>query len=225
LLTVDPSYDFASPAIVAVVNSASLTPLTGITPGELITLLGYDLGGPVKYGDYTAAVLYAGSNQTNLQVPFESTTTSIEESGVTVAGLPLAFVPNFQLGLFTTDGVHAAALNQDGTVNSAANPATAGSVISIYGTGAFWPPGLADGSVASAAMPLSQDANNFEVLASGITPLSIFYEGAAPGLIYGAFQLNVQLANDANPTLTLQTPTSLPASPMVTSNPVVVYVK
>jgi hypothetical protein len=68
-------------------------------------------------------------------------------------------------------------------------------------------PGLADGAVANAAMPLSQDDNNFEVLLDGITPLSIFYEGAAP------------------PTITLQTPTSLPASPMLTSNPVIVYVK
>lgn len=221
LLTIDPAYDFTSPAIVAAVNSASLSPLMGITPGELITLFGYDLGGPVEVGGYTATLLYEAPNQINLQVPFESTPTEIQASGVTVAGLPLTTV---QLGLFTTDGVHAAAINQDGTVNSASNPAAAGSVISLYGTGATWAPGLADGATATAAMPLNQDSNNFQVFSDG-TPLSILYEGAAPGLIYGVFQLNIHLTGYANPTLTLQAPSGLAASPVQTSNSVGIYVK
>ena len=210
--------------IVAAVNSASLTQLTGIAPGELITLFGYDLTGPAQVGEDNAALLYAGSNQINLQVPFESTSTNIEASGVTVAGLPLANVSNFQPGLFTTDGTHAAAINQDGTVNSASNPAAAGSVISIYGTGAIWPAGLADGAMATATLPLNQDSNNFQVFSDG-TPLSILYEGAAPGLIYGAFELSVQLTDYQNPGITLQVPSGLPAGPPVLSNPVNIYVK
>lgn len=38
--------------------------------------------------------------------------------------------------LFTVDGVAAAAVNEDGALNSLANPAPAGSVVSLYGTGA-----------------------------------------------------------------------------------------
>ncbi len=38
-------------------------------------------------------------------------------------------------GVFTVDGVYAAALNQDGTVNSADHPAPVGSIISVWATG------------------------------------------------------------------------------------------
>src|SRR5205807_764416 len=59
--------------------------------------------------------------------------------------------------LFTLDSSgrgQAAILNQNGSVNSMANPATRGSIVSLYGTGegATTPAGV-DGSVAGAAAP------------------------------------------------------------------------
>jgi uncharacterized protein (TIGR03437 family) len=86
----------------------------------------------------------------------------------------------------------AAALNQDGTINSLRNPAPGGSIISIWvtGTGAnFFP--LADGQMANSAN------NNclacqilFFVSVSPVTPQ---YAGNAPGIVAGVTQINVRL--------------------------------
>lgn len=230
VLTIDPAYDFTTPAIVEVVNSASILPVAGLAPGELVTLFGFDLGvSPVQIGGMAATVLYSGPNQINVQVPFDIQGAQIQAEGNTVGGLFPTQVNGAwlgpSLGLFTTDGVHAAALNQDGSVNSAANPAAQGSVISLFGTGAIWPAGIADGAVAPAAMALNQEQNQFEAVDGSGTPLSILYEGAAPGLIYGVFQLNVQLTGDVNPRLTLLAPSGLSADGQQSSNPVVIYVK
>jgi uncharacterized protein (TIGR03437 family) len=37
-------------------------------------------------------------------------------------------------GVYTVDGQYAAALNQDGTINSAEDPAAAGSIVSVFAT-------------------------------------------------------------------------------------------
>jgi len=49
--------------------------------------------------------------------------------------LPDCAVAQTSPGVFTIDGVHAAALNQDGTINSADHPAPVGSIISVWATG------------------------------------------------------------------------------------------
>jgi uncharacterized protein (TIGR03437 family) len=124
----------------------------------------------------------------------------------------------FSMGLFTTDGSHAAALNQDGTVNSATNPATAGSVISVFGTGAVWPSDLG----ATGAEEFDQSANGFVIGAQH----TLLYFGAAPGQYVGVFQANVQLPPPPRPGtagsggITLQRLVN-----PLSSNSVVVYVK
>jgi uncharacterized protein (TIGR03437 family) len=126
------------------------------------------------------------------------------------------------LGLFTSGGPFAAALNQDGTVNSAANPAAHGSIVSLFGTGAalsgLGAASLADGALAPTAAPLSQEANDFQVVDQSGIVINILYAGAAPGLIDGVFQLNVQLpvGEVTNPTLTLKGSEG-------SSNPVQIY--
>ena len=67
-------------------------------------------------------------------------------------------------------------------MNSAANPAAMGSVVTLYGTGAVWPYGMADGGIPTAAAALNQEQNGFQVvdLPAGI-PQDILYAGAAPG--------------------------------------------
>jgi uncharacterized protein (TIGR03437 family) len=123
------------------------------------------------------------------------------------------------LGIFTTDGVYAAALNQDGTVNSLYNRAAAGSVVALYATGAMWPAGMQDRAVAEGAMALDQEANQFEVVDGIGTPLSILYAGAAPGIIEGVFQINVQL------TPGVLTPLTLHSRGTLVSNAVNVYLQ
>ena len=214
LLTLPPEYAFDTPAIVGIANSASYALNSPIVGGELVSLFGYGLDGSVPnaqvyVANVPATVLYAGPNQINFQVPFETPLYGFIELRVVVpAGsinLKTRPYPSFppSLGIFTTDGLHAAALNQDGTINSATNPAVGGSVISLFGTGAFWPSGLQDGAVAASAIPLNEILNPFAVMDAIGRPMSILYAGTAPGIIYGVFQINVQIAPNAVPPFTL----------------------
>ncbi len=234
LLTLPPSYAFGTPAIVGFANAASFAWNTGIAPGELISLIGFDLGAApgkvqVLIHGLPATVLYAGPNQINVQAPFELGQVygpSNLEVVLPSERVSVTPVPSGQsLGLFTTDGIHAAALNQDGSVNSASNPAAQGSIVTLFGTGATWPSGIHDGALAAAPLPLDQEQNRFAVIDSYGTPASILYAGAAPGLIYGVFQLNVQLPPDAAPPLTLITSTPTPYMTALSSNAVRIYLK
>ena len=237
LLTLPPSYAFDSPAIVAFANSASYALNTGLYPGALMTLYGFDLPASTKdvqvlVNGTPAPLLYAGPNQINLQVPFEVSTLylavhtleAVTPSGSVSIGAPLGQ----SLGIFTTDGAHAAALNQDGTVNSLSNPAPSGSIVSLFGTGAVWPAGSGDGAAPASAIPWDPSVNNFEMVGNYGTPLNILYAGNAPGLIDGLFQINVQLppgiaSSPSGYGLTLHA-TPIPSNPL-SANVVLVYTK
>jgi uncharacterized protein (TIGR03437 family) len=99
-------------------------------------------------------------------------------------------------GVFTLDGSgtgQAAVLNQDGSVNSSANPAAHGSVISVFMTGAGqMSPPQKDGYLAPITAPFPMTA--------GVVSCSlgqVVYAGAAPGLVAGAVQVNVLLSMNA----------------------------
>jgi uncharacterized protein (TIGR03437 family) len=233
LLTLPTSYNFGSPMIVGFANSASFAWNTGLFPGTLISIFGYDLGtsATVTVNGVSAPVIYAGPTQLNVIVPFGiSPQNSIVAPSMTLAvTLPAANLtvtaPGvFTIGLFTTDGNHGAALNQDGTVNSASNPASAGSVVSLFGTGAVWPSFLqTTGLPASVAQPLDPAANGFVVQSGSQTLLAIPYFGTAPTQYIGLFQANVQLPSTVFPPTQ---PVSLErlVSPLF-SNAVAIYVK
>jgi uncharacterized protein (TIGR03437 family) len=234
LLTLPPNYAFDTPAIVGFANSASYEANTGLTAGTLVSLFGFDLGSPqsvqVQVAGFPATVLYAGSNQINIQVPFELATVVasgpifpsvqvvLSSGTVTVAPAPATQ----SVGVFTSDGTHAAALNQDGSVNSISNPAVRGSIVTLFGTGAIWPYGTQDGTLAIAPSSLDQEQNQFEVVDSTGAPANILYAGTAPGLLEGAFQVNVQLPPGAAPPLTLRTS---PAGVSRSSNAIQIYLK
>jgi uncharacterized protein (TIGR03437 family) len=95
-------------------------------------------------------------------------------------------------------------INQDGTINSMSNPAPGGSIVTFYVTGfqSSFPP-LADGQVATVA---NNDACALEsgcpitaetVILIGLAPLSIpttvVYAGAAPEIVAGVTQFNLQV--------------------------------
>jgi uncharacterized protein (TIGR03437 family) len=97
-------------------------------------------------------------------------------------------------GIFTSGSSgtgFAAALNQDGTINNASNPATRGTVVSLFATGGgqTQPAGvtgtLAGSSGASPKLPVSAKI--------GGQNANVLYAGAAPGLISGVMQLNVAI--------------------------------
>jgi uncharacterized protein (TIGR03437 family) len=201
LLTVpNDYYGLGPPAIVAFANSASYALNTGIFPGALLTLYGFNLpsakeGLQVQVGQHPAPILYAGPNQINLQVPFKTPNIPYSSIPLTVSpgNLSVQVLYSQSVGIFTSDGVHAAAINQDGSVNSQANPATGGSVVSLFGTGAAWPSGTIDGAVPRDQAMLNPEINRFEAFSPYQTPLAILYAGAAPGVINGVFQINVLL--------------------------------
>ena len=104
------------------------------------------------------------------------------------------------LGLFTSDSSgagQAAAINQDGTLNSPSHPAAAGSYISLYATGeGVTKPGGMDGKLASAPLPIPAAAIIVTIGGKTVTPS---YAGGAPGEVAGLMQVNVQIPANVAP--------------------------
>jgi uncharacterized protein (TIGR03437 family) len=93
------------------------------------------------------------------------------------------------------DGTGSAlALNQNGTVNSASNPAQPGSIVSIWMTGGGALPGTPDNVIntvlAANVYPISVLTG---IQGGGTAPLPVLYAGDAPGLASGVTQVNFQL--------------------------------
>lgn len=202
--------DFSSPPspfVAAIVNAANLrsgTPqfyqVFQIAPGEIITLFGagFDSTTRLLFDGTPAPVVYMQANQINAVVPFE---VNSPYTAITLQGAGQTFGPGrMQVfgavpGLFTADGSgvgQAAVLNQDGSLNSASNPAARGSTISVFMTGAgLMTPRQQDGSITPLTPP-------FPMVALGVSCSlgQVTYAGAAPGLIAGAVQVNVQISQN-----------------------------
>jgi uncharacterized protein (TIGR03437 family) len=102
----------------------------------------------------------------------------------------------------------AAALNQDGTLNSPQNPAQPGSTVALFGTGGGQtvPP-----SVAGEITPLllRKLASTPQIQIGNRKPLIVQWAGAAPGLVSGVTQINVTLP-DVIPVMPGYPPGTLP---------------
>jgi uncharacterized protein (TIGR03437 family) len=103
-------------------------------------------------------------------------------------------------GLFTQNASGTgpgAILNQDNSLNGPGNPAAKGSVVQVYltGEGQLSPP-VATGTIIAATLPPPQ-VTPAPALAVGVTlngqPALYVYAGAAPDLVAGIMQLNVQI--------------------------------
>ena len=164
-------------------------------------------GAQVQFGSVLAPIIYASATQINAIVPYEG----IGPSGPP----PLPSPPLFQVrviyqgsasqvflvplataapGVFTVDSSgfgQAVAANQDSTLNSQSNPAPKGSYLTIYWTGGGQTiPAGTTGSV-NPTTTLKLFSN---VSASvGGQPVTVTFAGAAPGLVDGVCQLNIQL--------------------------------
>jgi uncharacterized protein (TIGR03437 family) len=111
-------------------------------------------------------------------------------STIQIAGAIVATTPAFPLWIDTSDGqLFPGVLDQDGSLNSQANPAKLGSVVFFYATGfqtSFAP--LVDGQIATQAENIFCPTGTCTASAG-----TILYEGAAPGIVEGVTQINLQL--------------------------------
>jgi len=220
----------ALPTITSVTNAGSGN--TGpIAAGELISIFGTAMGPAtpvsapgsgsnpfptalgnvqVTVGGYLAPLIYVSTGQINAQVPYEISRPFIANPTVIVRylnqgsnGVPVPQVAAAP-GLFTTGGGtgQGAILNQNGSVNSAANPANKGDVIVLYltGEGQTNPAGVTGQiTTASPTPPLTPQpvSGAVTVTIDGI-PASVQFYGEAPGLISGAMQINVVIPAGAS---------------------------
>jgi uncharacterized protein (TIGR03437 family) len=205
------------------VSAASFT--AAVSPGSLISMFGLSLGpdGGVGFtptptgtvdttlggtrvlvGDNLAAIplLYVRADQINAMLPYSlagksSVPVVVERAGVRSASVT-AKLSEFAPALFTRDGTgrgQAAALNQNGDLNSQSNPAGRNSVMVLYGTGGSQTnPPMPDGALnpIQAALCATQPI----ALIDGI-PAEVQYAGMAPGLVAGVLQFNVVVPSGA----------------------------
>jgi uncharacterized protein (TIGR03437 family) len=185
-----------------------------IAPGEIVTLFGSSLGPAagiqtqatmqtpfptlaggvqVTFDGRPAPLLWVQDAQINAVAPWELTAGQTTQVCVSYneAQTNCLTWPVVQLapGVFTVDGTYAAALNQDGTVNTATNPAQAGSVVSIFATG-MGPinPSPPDGSLLEPPLPVD------------VLPMAVVYNAGCFFVFYCTF---------TNPTVSYQGPASL----------------
>jgi uncharacterized protein (TIGR03437 family) len=102
----------------------------------------------------------------------------------------------------------AAALNQDGTLNSPQNPAQPGSTVMLFGTGGGQtvPPSVAGEITPLALRPLAYTP---QVQIDNQPPRLVQWAGAAPSLVSGVTQINFTLP-DVIPVVPGYPPGTLP---------------
>ena len=167
-------------------------------------------GVQVLLNNVPVPLFYADPNQINFYVPMGAAQSGLLDLQVlqTTTGRILGDTTvqmNTAIpGLFsdTGNGIGTvAAINQDNTINSPTNPAIAGQVITLFGTGQGFISGApVDGYPATAAQTSSLPF----VFIGGeqVDPSAIQYSGLAPGLV-GVWQINVVI-----PSATITLPTN-----------------
>lgn len=248
-LTSQPAIAFGCPE-----NLASQTVAQGIAPGEIFALTGSGLGPtqgigalPDSSGVYPtslggvqvlfdskpAPLLFVQANEIHAVAPFALSDQPVIEvrSDLSAALLDLSRA-TYDPGIFNVNG-QGAIINQDGTVNAPGNPASLGSVVSIYATGlgtlidssrSLLNP-LADGEVTPIPPPyIMTELVAPQVTFAGI-PGTTLWSGSAPGLVAGVTQVNVQLPSTLPPGTALgSVPVTLGVGPNV-SPPVFMNLK
>lgn len=201
----------------AVVNAASFE-AGALAPGGIFSIFGENLAPAEGFGFFDplsggliellrgvsvlidnrpAPLFYVSPNQINAQAPAELQPGSFAEVRVlredVISPSRLAPVAAAAPGVFVhPESARIVAINQDGSLNSAANPANRGSVLSLYLTGAgAYSPSLAAGQPAPLPPPLHQVAADVEATIGGQTA-AVEFAGASPGFV-GLVQLNVRI--------------------------------
>lgn len=202
-----------------VLDAASFANGDVVFPGEIVTLFGSGLGPqqgvafqlqngnlPSTLGGTSVLIngqpvplLYSSYGQVNAIVPYSLPTGSpptiqVEVKGTVGNQLADRVDGEVLLAVFRSGGNFAAALNEDGSVNSPVNPAKPGSRVVLFATGGGQtnPPGTT-GEVTPLEIRPLQNAITVVIAGPNNPALSVEYAGAAPGLVAGVTQINVKL--------------------------------
>lgn len=214
------------------VSAATLTALP-VAPGSIVSVFGTGLGPAVgvaqrpdtagKFGTslggtrllfdgHPAPILYVSDTQINAVAPFAlsgpRTHLQVETSG-TLRDADWWSVEPVAPAIFalSSSGEGGGAIvNQDLTVNGAANPANRGDIVVLYlaGGGQTSPAGVDGATVAAPYPALAQGLQVWfsSIFGSGVkrrySAGTVLYAGPAPGLISGAVQVNVRVPADAD---------------------------
>jgi uncharacterized protein (TIGR03437 family) len=159
------------------------------------------LAGPtsVMFDGVPASMVYSSAGQVAVLVPYSARP---GRKLSMVVGVDLAESVPVELdvvesrpGLFTADSSgkgQGAILNENGSVNSTSNPAAAGSIVVLFGTGeGQTSPGGVDGRIAASA-PFPRPLLQVGVTICGQTA-QVLYAGAAPSLPSGVMQVNARI--------------------------------
>jgi uncharacterized protein (TIGR03437 family) len=214
-----------TPAVVpnGIVSAASF--VSGpVSPGELLSIFGSDLGpmppraleldpsgglatqlGPTRvlFDGQPAPLIFASAGQINVVAPTSiaghaSTSVEVEVAGVRSPPVTLS-VEARRPGIFIVAGAQAAVLNQNGSVNGAANRAARGTVIQIFATGGGeTAPPLVAGGIAPPAGPLHLLTANVQVRIGGVSA-PVQFAGASPGSVFGLVQINASVPQTVTP--------------------------
>ncbi len=193
---------YVAPGEVVAIFGANLGPLTPATApaGNLPLTLG---GTTVIVDGLRAPIFYASRQHVEVQIPYAEIPGTRALIQVLFSGQasPIISIPvrTVAPGLFTTSpGASAAkAVNQNGTVNSTANPAPRGSIVSLFASG------LGDTNLflaAGVAAPLDPLIRTFYSIAAFVGGVSapVQFAGLAPGFV-GLHQVNILVPPDATP--------------------------
>ena len=207
-----------APEVGAITNAASFAP-GPVAPGEFVTIFGTSigpstpvslqltpsgtvdtiLGGTEVFFDNIAApVIYSSATQVSVIVPYEvarrvSTTVKVEYQGIASLSDTVRVIDSSP-AIFVADASgQGAILNQDSSANSVKNGAAAGSVISIFATGAGQtdPDGM-DGVLNAEVLPVPKPVLPVTVEING-EMAEVTYAGGAPGEVAGMLQVNARI--------------------------------
>ena len=209
----------ATPVVVTAVTNAATFQTGPVSPGEIVTLFGTNIGPAtlagmkltvqglvdtsiadtqVLFDSVPAPLIYVSSTQVSVIVPYNvsgrsSTQVRIAYKGTQSASLTIPVTASAP-GLFTLNASGtgpAAALNQDGSVNTADNGIEPGSIVVLYATGeGDTDPKGVDGKPALTQYP--QPVLPVSVKFGGV-PAEVLYAGAAPEMVAGVLQINARV--------------------------------
>lgn len=215
------SHTAAGPSLLGVAGSIAFAAAQAVVPRQLISLYGINIGPAraediqvtngtiskslggvqVLFDGVPAALLYAGPSQINAIVPVatagrESTTISIVNGSTIINGPTLPILSTLPQVVADSIG-RAAAVNEDGTINSPVHPAPAGSVVAIFLTGgggfSYTPDSIISTTLRGNPYSVSILGTNYTIPQSAPTSLEVTYAGDAPGQPSGVIQVNFRL--------------------------------